>query len=129
MREARPAASTWQEWCLRTATVLAVLTLGVSLVVAVAVGRELARKDACHAPLEFEVESAETVRTAWFPPSATCEYRVLGRPVTRTEPRWEVYSPVVPTLALAASLSGLVTLRRRRRAGYVQDTPVPPTPQ
>jgi hypothetical protein len=87
------------------------LVLVVSLVFAVDAGADLARKDACHLGMEFEVESVRTIRTSWLPPSATCEYVVLGRIETAKESRWRIYFPLVPAAALAAAVW---TMRKRR---------------
>lgn len=92
--------------------IASLLVLAVSLILAIDDAGDIAENDACHLGMEFEVESVRTLDTSWFPPTATCEYTLLGRQEVERETRWGVYFPVVPLTGLAMSLLGLRAVHR-----------------
>jgi hypothetical protein len=95
------------------------LLLALSLVFAVDTAHDMATGQACHLGMEFEVDSVTTKRTSWFPPSATCVYRMSGNLGVETarEGRWMLYAPVAPGGVLAVILW-------RRRSGSNRGMPI-----
>ncbi len=101
---------------LVTSAAAMTLLFAVSMFFAVGQAVDLARRDACHLGLEFEVQSTRTLETDWFPPSATCEYVVLSNTSVRRETRWIVYFPLVPASIAAGLIFGLAARRHTHRS-------------
>ena len=116
MRGAAQDSGLGRRVVLWLSAVASLLVLTVTLVFAVDAAGDLARKDACHLGLEFEVTFARTLDTSWFPPTATCEYTVLGRREVERETRWRIYFPLIPLVGFVASVAALATTRRSTEA-------------
>lgn len=101
-------------WLLLPCIAVVLLLAGYSAVVAVDTALQIADRDACHLGMQFEVESATTIDTRWFPPSAICRYVTLGTPEIVTESRWRLYSPLLIFPLLGALVRAFVRQGPRR---------------